>query len=75
MWSPAALAAPKLSRTPAAADYKWSLWGLEGEARDAEMRRCHLRGAYRLLGVCFANGGIYIKLGQHIAMLVSGRQP
>ena len=30
---------------------------------------CHRRGADRLLALCFANGGIYIKLGQHIGML------
>ncbi|CAA6655150.1 unnamed protein product [Spirodela intermedia] len=29
----------------------------------------HLRGANRLQDLCFRNGGIYIKLGQHIAQL------
>ncbi|GAB4820114.1 hypothetical protein N2152v2_007160 [Parachlorella kessleri] len=51
------------------ADYKWSLRGLEGQAREKAKRECHLRGAQRLVDVFFANGGIYIKLGQHIGML------
>jgi len=48
----------------------YSLHGLEGEDREAAKRACHQRGADRLLAVCFMNGGIYIKLGQHIGMLV-----
>ena len=52
------------------ADYAWTLHGLEGEAREEAKKGCHQRGADRLLAVCFANGGIYIKLGQHIGMLV-----
>lgn len=32
-------------------------------------RACHLRSAQRLVALCFANGGIYIKLGQHIGQL------
>lgn len=54
------------------ADYLWTLRGLEGEAREEAKRGCHQRGADHLLRVCFANGGIYIKLGQHIGMLVGG---
>ncbi|EFN51969.1 hypothetical protein CHLNCDRAFT_32749 [Chlorella variabilis] len=51
------------------ADYQYSLRGLEGEEREAAKRACHQRGANRLLACCFKNGGIYIKLGQHIGML------
>jgi aarF domain-containing kinase len=53
------------------ADYLWSLSGLEpgGDLYEKEMAACHERGAHRLLNLCFSNGGIYIKLGQHIAML------
>ena len=49
-----------------------TLRGLEGEEREEAKRGCHQRGANRLLDVCFRNGGIYIKLGQHIGMLVRG---
>ncbi|KAL4422859.1 hypothetical protein ABPG75_009056 [Micractinium tetrahymenae] len=51
------------------ADYALTLRGLEGEELEDAKRRCHQRGANRLLDVCFKNGGIYIKLGQHIGML------
>lgn len=55
------------------ADYKWSLRGLEGSAREEAKHACHARGADRLQRLCFANGGIYIKLGQHVAQLVRAR--
>ncbi|CAA7389902.1 unnamed protein product [Spirodela intermedia] len=53
------------------ADYKYSLWGLnEGSVEHARVKHeVHLRGANRLQDLCFRNGGIYIKLGQHIAQL------
>jgi hypothetical protein len=47
------------------------LHGLEGAAREEAKKACHQRGADRLLSCCFKNGGVYIKLGQHIGMLVS----
>ena len=51
-------------------DYKYALSGIpDGELRDQVRTECHARGAQRLLQLCMANGGIYIKLGQHIAML------
>ena len=34
-----------------------------------EMSSCHLRSAHRALEVFEKNGGIYIKLGQHLAAL------
>ena len=52
------------------ADYKWSLRGLSGPEREAALRAAHARSADRLQRLCFANGGVYIKLGQHIAQLV-----
>ena len=59
----------------AAADYKTSLRGLSGEELAAAKHECHLRGAQRLLALCEKNGGVYIKLGQHIGMLVrKGRE-
>ncbi|KAJ3187905.1 putative aarF domain-containing protein kinase 1 [Gaertneriomyces sp. JEL0708] len=58
----------------AAADYKWSLRNgpeVVGEAEYEDYRsQCHQRAADRLLELCKANQGIYIKLGQHIAALV-----
>lgn len=55
------------------ADYKYSLYGLaEGSAeREQAKHEAHLRCANRLQALCFKNGGIYIKLGQHIGQLVS----
>ncbi|KAG2446176.1 hypothetical protein HXX76_000769 [Chlamydomonas incerta] len=51
-------------------DYKLSLKpDLAGEEREAVLRGCHQRGADRLLQLCFANGGIYTKLGQHVGQL------
>ena len=52
------------------ADYKWSLRNLSGEQCEQAKRQCHARGADRLQKLCFANRGVYVKLGQHIAQLV-----
>ena len=51
-------------------DYKFSLRGLEGKSYEEELKECHTRSAFKLQRLCFANGGIYIKLGQHVAQLV-----
>ncbi len=59
-----------LAPCPRPADYALTLRGLDGEELEEAKRGCHQRGANRLLDVCFKNGGIYIKLGQHIGMLV-----
>lgn len=40
----------------------------EAARRDA-LRGCHQRGADRLLQLCFDNGGVYVKLGQHVGQL------
>ena len=54
----------------ALADYKFSTSGLEGASYDEALKQCHSRSAFKLQRLCFANGGIYIKLGQHVAQLV-----
>ena len=53
-------------------DYKYSLWGLpEGSPEWTRVKHeVHIRGARRLQELCFRNGGVYIKLGQHISQLV-----
>ncbi|GFP97640.1 putative abc1 protein at2g40090 [Phtheirospermum japonicum] len=52
-------------------DYEYSLRGLpEGSIeRQRVKREVHTRSAHRLQELCFKNGGIYIKLGQHISQL------
>ena len=52
------------------ADYKLSLTGLDGDKHEQALKECHSRSAFKLQRLCFANGGIYIKLGQHVAQLV-----
>lgn len=39
------------------------------EFRDADNRLLHIRNACRLRDMCMRNRGVYIKLGQHLAML------
>ncbi|XP_057429166.1 putative ABC1 protein At2g40090 isoform X2 [Lotus japonicus] len=52
-------------------DYEYSLWGLaEGSSeRERTKHEVHLRSAKKLRDLCFTNGGIYIKLGQHLGQL------
>ncbi|KAM3309022.1 putative ABC1 protein isoform X2 [Capsicum chacoense] len=52
-------------------DYEYSLRGLpEGSTERAKAKHeVHMRGARRLEELCFRNGGIYIKLGQHLGQL------
>ncbi|KAF9676926.1 hypothetical protein SADUNF_Sadunf08G0054100 [Salix dunnii] len=52
-------------------DYEFSLWGLlEGSVERAKVKHeVHLRSARKLQELCFKNGGIYIKLGQHLGQL------
>jgi aarF domain-containing kinase len=68
---------PRLLRDSVAAatiafDYHYSLWGLDpgSKAWQDAKHQTHLRSANILQDLCFRNGGIYIKLGQHIAQLV-----
>ena len=53
-------------------DYKYSLYNLAEESLEWEKAKheAHIRSATRLKDLCFKNGGIYIKLGQHIGQLV-----
>lgn len=53
-------------------DYEYSLLGLpEGSTEYSKVKHeVHLRSARKLQDLCFKNGGIYIKLGQHIGQLV-----
>ncbi|KAM0949984.1 putative ABC-type Cd(2+) transporter [Dioscorea sansibarensis] len=52
-------------------DYEYSTMGLkEGSAEWSKAKHeAHERSARRLRELCFRNGGIYIKLGQHIGQL------
>lgn len=54
-----------------AADYKFSLRGYDdcSEPSLKAWSDCHRRSAERLLDLCCKNGGIFIKVGQHIAAL------
>ena len=40
------------------------------EEEDESLRQCHLRSSQRLLRALQANGGLYIKLGQHISSVI-----
>ena len=53
-------------------DYEYSLLGLPEDSieRARVKHEVHTRSARRLEELCFKNGGIYIKLGQHIGQLV-----
>lgn len=53
-------------------DYEYSLWGLPEDVneRTRVKHEVHTRSARRLEELCLNNGGIYIKLGQHISQLV-----
>ncbi|KAG0481772.1 hypothetical protein HPP92_012240 [Vanilla planifolia] len=52
-------------------DYEYSVWGLsEGSFEWLKAQHeAHNRCAQRMQELCFRNGGIYIKLGQHIGQL------
>jgi len=63
----AALAVGKI-----ALDYKKTLYSGEVTDKDAyeeEKCKCHLRSANELLKLCCKNGGVFIKVGQHIGAL------
>eukprot|EP01113_Clastostelium_recurvatum_P045381 TRINITY_DN7792_c0_g1_i3.p1 TRINITY_DN7792_c0_g1~~TRINITY_DN7792_c0_g1_i3.p1 ORF type:complete len:644 (+),score=56.02 TRINITY_DN7792_c0_g1_i3:47-1933(+) len=52
-------------------DYKWNLGGLDvDDPKYKKVRSAvHLRSAYRMLDLCQANKGVFIKAGQHMASL------
>ncbi|KAI0344865.1 ABC1-domain-containing protein [Trametopsis cervina] len=55
-----------------AADYKWTFARTYQRAEESDLAtsECHKRSARRVLRALLANGGIFIKLGQHIAALI-----
>lgn len=62
----AALAVSKI-----ACDYKFSTMGMDPASEEYAKARSavHLRSAERLLRLCCVNGGVFIKVGQHVAAL------
>lgn len=52
-------------------DYEYSLWGLQEGSSERERikHEVHLRSSQKLRDLCFKNGGVYIKLGQHLGQL------
>ncbi|KIH44861.1 hypothetical protein ANCDUO_25106, partial [Ancylostoma duodenale] len=52
-------------------DYKSSLRGLNdsSEEYNAAIKKCHKRSAVELLELACANGGVFIKVGQHLSAL------
>ncbi len=53
------------------ANYVYSLYGIpKGVEQNVTRHEVQLCFTNRLQDLCFKNGGIYIKLGQHIGQLV-----
>jgi len=54
-----------------AVDYKQTLSQeyLDSDSYEAAKSACHLRAADHLLKLCCANGGVFVKVGQHIGAL------
>ncbi|XP_065067851.1 aarF domain-containing protein kinase 1-like isoform X2 [Rhopilema esculentum] len=52
-------------------DYKYLFWKYEANSEifKTEKSKCHLRSAIRLRDLCCMNGGIFIKVGQHLGAL------
>lgn len=75
-WNPTEVGIVRFGRAFATAsqiafDYKFSLRGYDdcSEVSLKAWSDCHKRAANRLLDLCCKNGGIFIKVGQHIAAL------
>ncbi|KAK8956849.1 putative ABC1 protein [Platanthera zijinensis] len=68
---PARLFRDAFTAATIAFDYEYSMRGLkEGSIEWSKAKHeVHNRCAYRLRELCFRNGGIYIKLGQHLGQL------
>lgn len=68
---PLRLVRDSLTAATVAFDYEYSMWGLkEGTIEWSKAKHeVHCRSAQRIQELCFRNGGIYIKLGQHISQL------
>ena len=55
-----------------AVDYKQTLYSTQYDDEDkyeAAKSECHLRAANHLLNLCCQNGGVFVKVGQHIGAL------
>lgn len=52
-------------------DYKYSLSGVDTDTDEYKKRKseCHLRSAIRFRNLCSSNGGVFMKIGQHIGSL------
>uniref|UniRef100_A0A158PC39 ABC1 domain-containing protein n=1 Tax=Angiostrongylus cantonensis TaxID=6313 RepID=A0A158PC39_ANGCA len=52
-------------------DYKLSLLGLRDSSQEYNraIKECHKRSALRLLELACANGGVFIKVGQHLSAM------
>ena len=53
-------------------DYRQTLYSVQypdPEEYEAAKSECHLRAANHLLDLCCANGGVFVKVGQHIGAL------
>lgn len=63
---PMRLARDVYAATSIVTDYKTTLRTLGEGEREQALSACHQRSATKLLQLCFDNGGVYTKLGQHI---------
>ena len=52
-------------------DYKYSLWGYDSDDKEYKTMKslCHTRSAIRFRDLCSSNGGVFIKIGQHIGSM------
>lgn len=52
-------------------DYKYSLMGLDAETEKYKRLKseCHLRSAIKFRNLCSSNGGVFMKVAQHIGSL------
>lgn len=53
-------------------DYRFTLGKkyASSEEESEELRQCHLRSAHRILEALQTNGGLYVKLGQHLSAVI-----
>lgn len=76
-WDVSTFGAVRFGRTALAVgtiavDYKWSLSGVKSLSEEDQQpiwSAVHKRSANRLLNLCCKNGGVFIKVGQHIGAL------
>jgi len=68
-WFLASEASDRLIRDAFTAAAMVSIYVAESRKAEPDWSAAHDRAAHRLLVLCAANRGVYIKLGQHVAML------